>query len=56
MKDMLSMFGLIWLIPWGLSSLALAFFGHYTLASLIGGGSALGLAFVFSLCRAAKGN
>jgi hypothetical protein len=56
MKDRLLIFVLMWFFPWGAASLALWMLGYAGLGALLGVTSAIGIAFVLAMAKAAKDN
>ena len=56
MKDRLLIFVLMWFFPWGFASLALWMLGYAGLGALLGSTSAIGIAFVLAMAKAAKDN
>lgn len=56
MKDRLLIFVLMWFFPWGAASLAFWLVGIPGWGALLGSTSAIGIAFVLAMAKAAKGN
>lgn len=56
MKDRLLIFVLMWFFPWSAASLALWMLGYAGLGALLGVTSAIGIAFVLAMAKAAKDN
>ena len=56
MRDMIKMYLLMWFFPWGAASLALWMLGYAGLGALLGVTSAVGIAFVLAMAKAAKDN
>lgn len=47
---------ILWLLPWGLTSVALTLFGHPVAGILLGVASLVGVALVVGLMQGARGN
>ncbi len=47
---------ILWLLPWGLTSITLTLFGHPVAGILLGIASLVGVVFVLGLMQGAKGN